>query len=91
MERYSNTMNALDNLELYWDSLPQVEQQSVANIDYLITMCEKIIQTERNGWYASSIDVKKTAEGFTSEGNKGKGNKEESSKSSVSFEMANFV
>ena len=58
MERYSNTMNALDNLEMWWDALPQVEQQSVSNIDYLIGTCEQIIQMERLSWYATTIDVK---------------------------------
>ena len=57
MERYSNTFHTLKALELWWRSLPHVEQQSVANIDHLISSSEEILKAERCAWFATAVDI----------------------------------
>ncbi len=58
MERYSNTLHTLGALETWWRTMPNVEQQSVFNIDKLIVTCEDIIKSERQAWFATAVDLK---------------------------------
>lgn len=68
LERYSNTINALEDIKIWWEALPQAEQQTVQNVDNLIGTVEDILRTERSAWYAAMIDVKTKLGGFSEGG-----------------------
>ncbi len=57
MERGSNTNNTLSQLETWWCALPPVEQQSVKNIDTLISATEDILRNERQAWFSTTVEM----------------------------------
>lgn len=57
MDRYSNTKNSLWQLETWWRALPPVEQQSVKNVDTLISATEDILRNERQAWFSTTVEL----------------------------------
>jgi len=56
--RYSATVNGLQELILWWQTLPQIDKSSVENIDKLVMSCEDLLQKEQNAWKATSQSLR---------------------------------
>ena len=50
IQRYSDTIMALKNLESWWNSLTQIERAAIPNIEHLIHTTEDIIKSECEAW-----------------------------------------
>ena len=59
LDRYSNIVISLKSINLWWDSLPEVERLATYNISMLVETVEKEMRTERSGWRATSDSMKK--------------------------------
>lgn len=59
--RYSATVNGLQELILWWDTLPSIDKSAVQNIDRLVMSCEEILQREQQAWRStnSALRIKK--------------------------------
>ena len=62
LARYSGIVDNLQKLGLWWQALPEVEQASIGNIDYLVGTCEELVQAEHHAWRANSEVVKRLGE-----------------------------
>lgn len=56
--RYSTVINALEDELLLWNTLTEVERQSVDVVEALVRNCELLIASEREGWLATSQTAK---------------------------------
>jgi hypothetical protein len=54
ISRYSSISHSLQNVIVWWDTLPQIDRALVANIDKLVGTCEDLIQREREAWKSTS-------------------------------------
>jgi hypothetical protein len=61
LSRYANTVNACDNVLLWWKSLSDVDKASVVHIEQLIGTCEEIFRNERQAWMSTSTATKMLA------------------------------
>ena len=53
--RFSDSINSIDSILLWWRTLTDVEKASMKNIDELIDSCENIFMSERQAWVSSSM------------------------------------
>ena len=51
-------MHALEELRLWWQTLPAIEKSSIANIDHLIMSAEELLQREQQAWKSTSQAIK---------------------------------
>jgi hypothetical protein len=54
LERYNITVESLEKIRLWWQSIPEIEHSSVDNIDKLVLTCEDVLQREQQAWKAST-------------------------------------
>lgn len=54
LTRYSSTVHGLQELIVWWNTLPQIERSVLTNIDKLIVSCEDILQGEQRSWKSTS-------------------------------------
>ena len=66
LDRYSDIVLSLKLVQLWWDSLPEVERLATKSVDFLVSTVEKQMRTERNGWRATSQSMKKIQEALNS-------------------------
>ncbi len=57
--RYSFTVNELQNLVLWWNTLTPIDKASMSNIDKLVLTCEDLLEKERNAWTSMKNSSKK--------------------------------
>jgi hypothetical protein len=62
LERYSTVVNGLGQVDLWWNSLPEVERLASKSIDQLVSTVESHIRSERQGWRAISQTAKKLSQ-----------------------------
>jgi hypothetical protein len=71
IDRYSYTVHSLQELIIWWETLPQIDRSVVWNIDRLICSAEDLIQREQQAWKSTSQAVKmlqKTAKSMKNDG-----------------------
>ena len=56
--RYSDGVSGLDSILLWWRSLTDVERASMDAKTQLVTSCESIFQSERQGWVTTNMSQK---------------------------------
>lgn len=66
LERYSTVVSGLGQVDLWWNSLPEVERLATKSIDQLVNVVEGHIRSERQGWRATSQSAKKLSEAMDS-------------------------
>ena len=54
LSRYSSTVHGLQELVVWWNTLPQIERSVLTNIDKLIVSGEDILQGEQRSWKSTS-------------------------------------
>jgi hypothetical protein len=57
LTRYSGTVHSLQQLIIWWQTLPVIERSNVYNIDRLITTTESILQMEQQSWKSTTSQV----------------------------------
>jgi hypothetical protein len=62
LERYSNVVSGLGQIQLWWNALPLVEKLAAKSIDQLVSQVEGQIRNEQQGWRAMSQAAKKIQE-----------------------------
>jgi hypothetical protein len=55
LARYSATINAIDELVLWWNEMTDVEKASIRNINVIVGACEKVFKQERQAWLSTSL------------------------------------
>ena len=60
INRYTNAIASLRNHMLWWDSLTPVDQNSLANINQLVSVGEEIKLAEVHSWAVSGITISLT-------------------------------
>ena len=55
LTRYSNTVEKIKSVMLWWDSLTTVAQANAGNISELVTRCEDLFEREREAWSSTSM------------------------------------
>jgi hypothetical protein len=76
LARYSATINAIDELVLWWNEMTDVEKASIPNINAIVGTCEEIFKQERQAWLSTSLSQKllvDSAKGNTSGAGDSKG------------------
>lgn len=58
LSRYSSTVHSLQELLMWWETLPQIDRSVVANVDYLVQTCEDMLLKEQQAWRSTSQAVK---------------------------------
>ena len=58
LSRYSSTVHSLQELLMWWETLPQIDRSVVANVDYLVLTCEELLLKEQQAWRSSSQAAK---------------------------------
>lgn len=58
ISRYSFTVDALQGLCYWWQTLPQIDRSVVSNIDRLVLTCEELLQREQQAWRSTSQTVR---------------------------------
>jgi len=68
--RYSDSINILDSILLWWRTLTNVEKASIRNIDELVDNCEGVFMSERQAWVSTMMTAnqKKAKDGEEEEG-----------------------
>jgi len=56
--RYSAVVNSLQELILWWQTLPQIDKSAVQNIDKLVVTCEDLLQKEMSSWQGASQSMR---------------------------------
>jgi uncharacterized membrane protein len=62
LERYNITVESLEKIRLWWQSIPEIDRSSVDNIDKLVLTCEDVLQREQQAWKASASHMIKMLE-----------------------------
>jgi len=78
LSRYSSVSEALGKLLLWWQSLADVDQSNVRNIERLVIGTEELISSEHSAWLS---DAQKAAKMFAAMENANKGGSKAESKS----------
>ena len=55
LARYSATINAIDELVLWWHEMTEVEKSSIPNINAIVAACEEVFKQERQAWLSTSL------------------------------------
>jgi hypothetical protein len=55
LARYSATINAIDELVLWWNEMTDVEKASIPNINAIVGACEEVFKQERQAWLSTSL------------------------------------
>jgi hypothetical protein len=58
ISRYSFTVHALQEIIIWWQTLPQIDRSVVSNIDRLVLSCEELLQREQQAWRSISQTVR---------------------------------
>ena len=61
LTRYSGTVHSLQQVIMWWQTLPPIEKSNVYNIDRLVTSTEGILQMEQQSWKSTSQAAKMLA------------------------------
>jgi hypothetical protein len=61
ISRYSFTVHALQELIVWWYTLPPIDRSVVANIDRPVLTCEELLQREQLAWRSTSQTVRMLA------------------------------
>ena len=69
INRCSSTANALNEVVVWWDTLPQRDQASTVYIDQLVVATEQVMRREQDAWRSCS---EATAVDFVGQGVGGK-------------------
>jgi len=85
LERYSNVAHGLGNILMWWQSLPDISQTTVANIEELFRLTEELISSEHTAWLSDAKLAREMAQG--SEDKDGKGDQESQDKKAVENQM----
>lgn len=68
LNRYSFTVHALQELIVWWETLPQIERSVVSNIDQLVLTCEGLLQREQQAWRSTNEAIKLLQKKLSTEG-----------------------
>lgn len=58
ISRYSFTVHSLQNLIVWWQSIPSIDKANLDNIDRLVITGEELLQREQQSWKSTSQAVK---------------------------------
>eukprot|EP00933_Yihiella_yeosuensis_P071960 TRINITY_DN80217_c0_g1_i1.p1 TRINITY_DN80217_c0_g1~~TRINITY_DN80217_c0_g1_i1.p1 ORF type:complete len:1162 (+),score=257.35 TRINITY_DN80217_c0_g1_i1:67-3552(+) len=61
LERYSTVANALQNILMWWQALPEVDQSSVKSVEYLVHQVEGLVSSEHMAWMSDVQQAAKMA------------------------------
>ena len=76
LSRYSNTVERINSVILWWAHLTDVDKASVTNIERLVVTCEDLFERERESWLSTSMSSKLLAQASEDgEGEEGEGDK----------------
>ena len=66
--RYSNTIENVQSLMLWWRSLSPTDKALPANIHQLVSSCEETFERERDSWASTSITTQLLTQAAASDG-----------------------
>jgi len=62
LDRYSSAANNLANMLMWWQSLPEVDQSNMKNVEFLVEHTEELLGGERAAWLSDAQQAVKNAE-----------------------------
>eukprot|EP00937_MAST-01D_sp_MAST-1D-sp2_P005275 g5275.t1 len=62
LSRYSNTVDRINSLILWWAHLTDVDKASMSSIERLVITCEDLFERERESWLSTSMSSKLLAQ-----------------------------
>eukprot|EP00933_Yihiella_yeosuensis_P005238 TRINITY_DN109717_c0_g1_i1.p1 TRINITY_DN109717_c0_g1~~TRINITY_DN109717_c0_g1_i1.p1 ORF type:complete len:1269 (-),score=306.07 TRINITY_DN109717_c0_g1_i1:84-3419(-) len=69
LERYSTVSCALMNVLMWWQSLPEVDQASVLNVEHLVGQTETLINSEHSAWLSDIQQAAKSGRAIHNQSN----------------------
>ena len=57
LTRYSNLIESISSVMLWWKALSQVDKANVDNVNQMVTSCEEIFGRERDAWMSTTMKV----------------------------------